>query len=188
MKKKPAAKKATSKKAASRKAPAKKAVRRAAPAKKAVPWQAKGYHGITPYLALDAAAAAIDWYTRVFNARERMRMPSPGGRIGHAELQIGDSVVMLADEHPEMDFHGPKTRGGTSVTIHLYVRDADAIVDQAVKAGGKVRRPLKDEFYGDRSATIEDPFGHVWHVSTHKEEISDAEMRRRVEAMMKPGS
>ena len=147
-------------------------------------WIPDGYHVITPYLSIAGAAAAIDFYKKAFGAKERMRMESGPGRIGHAELEIGDSVVMLADEHPEMDFLGPKTRGGTSVTLHMYVKDVDAVFAQAVKAGARVTRPVKDEFYGDRTGSLEDPFGHVWHVATHKEELSDAEIRRRMDAMM----
>jgi PhnB protein len=172
---KPAAKKATKKAAPKRAAPRKKPV-------KPIP---DGYHVVTAYLAIDGAAKAIDFYKRVFGARERMRMEAPGGKIGHAELKIGDSVIMLADEYPDMDFIGPKTRGGASVTLHLYVKDCDAVVAGAVAAGAKVRRPVKDEFYGDRTGTIEDPFGHVWSVSTHKEELSKSEMRRRAAEAMK---
>jgi PhnB protein len=148
---------------------------------KAVNWQQEGYRTVTPYLAIDGAAAAIDFYSKVFGARERMRMPAPGGRIGHAELEIGDAVIMLADNHPELDFLDPRRRGGTSVTLHIYVADCDAVVAASVKAGARVTRPPKDEFYGDRNATIEDPFGHVWHVSTHVEDVSDEEIRRRTE-------
>lgn len=178
-------KKAAKSKPAARKAATKAAAKKAAPRKKAVKPIPDGYHVLTAYLAVDGAAQAIEFYQRVFGARERMRMQAPGGKIGHAELKIGDSVVMLADEYPDMDFLGPRRRGGTSVTLHLYVKDCDAVVAGAVAAGAKVRRPIKDEFYGDRSGTIEDPFGHVWHVSTHKEELSQSEMRRRSEEAMK---
>lgn len=152
---------------------------------KAVDWQQQGYRTVTPYLAIDGAAAAIDFYSKVFGARERMRMPSPGNRIGHAELEIGDAVIMLADSHPEIDFLDPRRRGGTAVTLHLYVADCDAVVAMAVKAGARITRPLKDEFYGDRTATIEDPFGHVWHVSTHKEDVGEEEIQRRAQEWMK---
>lgn len=164
----------------------KAAAKRAAPARrKPVRPIPEGYHAITPYLSIRDAARAIDFYKRAFGARERMRMDAPGGKIGHAELKIGDSVVMLADEYPDMDFLGPKSRGGTSVTLHLYVKDCDAVVAAAAAAGGRIVRPVKDEFYGDRTGTIEDPFGHVWHVATRKEELSKAELRRRSEAAMK---
>lgn len=136
-----------------------------------------GYHAITPYLCVDGASKAIDWYKRAFGARERMRMEMPGDKIGHAELALGDSVVMLADEYPEMDFLSPKTRGGTPVTIHFYVRKVDAAVERAVAEGAKVLRPLKDEFYGDRNCTLQDPFGHVWHLSQHVRDVSMKEMK-----------
>jgi len=185
MKKKAASKKSAAKKTAPKAAP-KKAVKRAAPpTKKAVSWMPKGYHVINVYLAVDGAAAAIDFYKAAFGARERMRMEMGPGKIGHAELEMGDSVLMLADESAEFDFHGPKSRGGSSVTISLYVKDVDAVVAAAVKAGAAVRRPAKDEFYGDRTATLEDPFGHIWHVATHKEDVSEAEMVRRMEALKK---
>ena len=171
-KQKPAAKKAASK----RTAPARKKPVKPIP---------DGYHQVTPYLAIRGAAKAIDFYKKAFGAKERLRMEAPGGMIGHAELQIGDSIVMLADEFAGMDFLGPEARGGTTVTIHLYVRDCDAVVAKAQNAGAKVIRPLKDEFYGDRTASVRDPFGHVWHVSTHKEELSKAELRRRARAAMK---
>ena len=162
------------KKKATRK-PAKRTTRKVQP----IP---AGYHTLTPYLSIRGAAAAIDFYKRAFGAREKLRMDAPGGKIGHAELRIGDSVVMLADEYPDMDFLSPQARGGTPVTLHLYVRDSDAVVGKAVEAGAKILRPLKDEFYGDRTGTIQDPFGHIWHVATHKEELSKAELRRRAQA------
>jgi PhnB protein len=165
----------------------KKAVKRAAPKKKAVSWLQEGYHVLNVYLAVDGAAAAIDFYTAAFGARERMRMEMGPGKIGHAELEMGDSVLMLADESAEMDFRGPRSRGGSSVTISLYVKDVDSVVAGAAKAGATIRRPVKDEFYGDRTATLEDPFGHVWHVATHKEDLSDAEIAKRMEALMKQG-
>jgi PhnB protein len=165
----------------------KKAVKRAAPKKKAVSWLQEGYHVLNVYLAVDGAAAAIDFYKAAFGARERMRMEMGPGKIGHAELEMGDSVLMLADESAEMDFRGPRSRGGSSVTISLYVKDVDSVVAGAAKAGATIRRPVKDEFYGDRTATLEDPFGHVWHVATHKEDLSDAEIAKRMEALMKQG-
>jgi len=166
------------KKAASKKSAAKK---------KAVSWLQEGYHVLNVYLAVDGAAAAIDFYKAAFGARERMRMEMGPGKIGHAELEMGDSVLMLADESAEMDFRGPRSRGGSSVTISLYVKDVDSVVAGAAKAGATIRRPVKDEFYGDRTATLEDPFGHVWHVATHKEDLSDAEIAKRMEALMKQG-
>jgi PhnB protein len=142
-----------------------------------------GYHTVTPYLIVDGASAAIEFYKKAFGAEELFRMPMPGGRVGHAELQIGNSRVMLADEFPEMDARGPKARGGTPVSILLYVTDCDAVFNRAVAAGGKVKRPMKDQFYGDRSGTLEDPFGHVWSVSTHKEDLSSEEIGRRMQSM-----
>lgn len=175
MKRKPAAKKTAPRRAT---APKRKAV-------KAIP---DGFHAVTPYLSLRNAGEALAFYKRAFGARELMRMEMPGsGKIGHAEMKIGDSIVMMADEFPEMDFLGPKSRGGTSVTLHLYVRDCDRVFETAVAAGARVVRPLKDEFYGDRTGTIEDPFGHIWSVSTHKEELTQAQVRRRMEESMKQG-
>ena len=142
-----------------------------------------GYHTVTPYLIIDGASAAIEFYKKAFGAEELFRMPMPGGRVAHAEIQIGDSRVMLADEFPEMDARGPKSRGGTPVSILLYVTDCDAVFGRAVAAGAKVKRPMKDQFYGDRSGTLEDPFGHCWSVSTHKEDLSPEEIQRRMQSM-----
>lgn len=113
-----------------------------------------------------------------------MRIPGPGGTVGHAEIKIGDSIIMLADEYAEMEFLSPRSRGGTTVHIHLYVNDVDATVAQAVAAGGKLKRPVQDQFYGDRTGTVEDPFGHVWHIATHKEDLSPEELVRRAEEAM----
>jgi PhnB protein len=146
-----------------------------------------GYHSVTPYLIVDGGAKAIDFYKRVFRASERMRMPSPGGKVGHAELTIGDATIMLADEHPEMGARGPRAFGGAAVSLHLYVEDVDATVKVAVAEGAKLLRPVEDKFYGDRMGTIEDPFGHHWHVSTHKEDVPPDEMARRAAAMSKTG-
>ena len=143
-----------------------------------------GYHTITPYLIVNGAAAAIEFYKRAFGATEVMRMPAPDGRIGHAELQLGDCRVMLADEYPQMDCRGPKSVGGTPVFLHMYVDDVDAVVKQAVAAGARVVRPVQDQFYGDRMGTVADPYGHVWHVSTHKEDLSMDELRARAEKAM----
>lgn len=147
----------------------------------------EGYHSVTPYLIVDGGAKAIDFYTRVFHARERMRMPSPGGKVRHAELRIGDATIMLADEHPEMGARGSRAFGGAAVSLHLYVEDVDATVRAALAAGAKLLRPVEDKFYGDRADSIEDPFGHHWHVSTHKEDVPAAEMARRSAAMAKSG-
>jgi PhnB protein len=148
----------------------------------------EGYHSVTPYLAVDDAAAALAFYQRAFGARERMRMPGRGGKVRHAEIEIGDSCIMLADEYPDMGFRSPKAIGGTPVTLHLYVDDVDAVARQAVAAGAREVRPVKDQFYGDRTGTVEDPFGHVWHIATHKEDLSPGELKRRADAAMKePG-
>lgn len=141
-----------------------------------------GYHTATPYLIISGAAEAIDYYKKAFGATELLRMPAPGGKIGHAEIKIGDSPIMLADEFPEMGYKSPQTLGGSPVSIMIYVADVDTVFDQAVAAGGKVQRPVKDQFYGDRSGTLEDPFGHVWHIATHKEDVSAEEMDRRAKA------
>ena len=138
-----------------------------------------GYHAVTPYLSVRGAAEAIDFYKKALGAKELMRMPGPGGKVGHAEIQIGDSRVMLADEYPEMNFTGPQSYGGTSVHLHVYLPNVDAQVAKALKAGAKLVRPVKDQFYGDRLGTIEDPFGHVWHLATHIEDLSKAEMKKR---------
>jgi PhnB protein len=144
-----------------------------------------GYHALTPYLSVRGAAQAIEFYKKAFGAAEVMRMPGPDGKLGHAEIRIGDSRVMLSDEYSEMQFLGPATRGGTTVHMHLYVRNVDAITQKAVAAGAKLIRPVEDKFYGDRSGSVEDPFGHVWHIATHKEDLSKAEMRKRAEKAMK---
>ena len=158
----------------------KKAMRRKLPAKKVQPIPA-GYGAVTPYLSVRGAAQAIEFYKKAFGAKEIMRMPGPEGKLGHAEIRIGDSRVMLSDEYEPMAFLGPQSRGGTTVHIHLYVRDVDATVARATAAGAKVVRPVQDQFYGDRTGSIEDPFGHLWHVATHKEDLSMAEMKRRAE-------
>jgi PhnB protein len=145
----------------------------------------EGYQAVTPYLIVDGASAAIDYYKKVFGATERMRMPAPGGRVGHAELTVGGSVIMLADEFPDMGFRGPKALGGTPVSVLLYVEKVDDVFKRAVDAGAKPLRPVENQFYGDRMGTLEDPFGHVWSIATHVEDVSPEEMRRRSEEMMK---
>ncbi len=141
-----------------------------------------GHHAVTPYLIIDGAARAIDFYKTAFGATELFRLAQPDGRVGHAELQIGDSRIMLADEFPEMGARGPRAVGGTPVTLHLYIDDVDAVVARAIAAGAKVLRPVQDQFYGDRSGMLEDPFGHYWHVATHTEDVSPEEMERRAAA------
>jgi PhnB protein len=139
-----------------------------------------GYHSVTPYLFIKGAADAIDYYKNVFGAKERMRMPGPNGRVMHAELQIGDSVVMLADENLEIGAKSPKTLGGTSSSLHIYFENVDNIAEKAVSSGAKLVRPVKDEFYGDRTGTIVDPFGHMWSIATHIEDVSPEEMKKRM--------
>jgi PhnB protein len=138
-----------------------------------------GYPRVTPYLIVDGGNAAIDFYASVLGATERMRMSGPDGKVGHAEIEIGDSVIMLADEYPEMDALGPKTVGGTPVSIHVYVEDADGAFERAIEAGAKALRAVEDKFYGDRSGSFEDPFGHHWHVATHVEDVPPDEMAKR---------
>jgi PhnB protein len=144
----------------------------------------EGYPEITPYLAVDGASDAIDFYTTVFGARERMRMQGPGGKVGHAELEIGNSLIMLADEFPDMGNRGPKTIGGTPVTISIYVEDVDDVFDRAVAEGATEIRPVENQFYGDRSGQLEDPFGHRWSVATHVEDVPADEMEKRAAAAM----
>jgi PhnB protein len=139
----------------------------------------EGYHSVTPYLVIDGAAAAIDFYKKVFGATEKYRMTMPNGRLGHAEITIGDSVVMLADEHPEQGHRGPKSLGGTPVGLMVYVENVDSVAAKFVANGGKILRPVQDQFYGDRSGTFEDPFGHQWTVGTHKEDLTPEEIERR---------
>jgi PhnB protein len=138
---------------------------------------------VTPYLIVDGADRAIEFYKQAFGAKERMRFPMPGGKVGHAELEIGDSLVMLADEAPDMGYVGPKSAGGTPVSLMVYDVDVDARVAQAVAAGAVVTREVKDEFYGDRIGTVTDPFGHIWSIATHKEDVSAEEMQRRMAAL-----
>ena len=143
----------------------------------------KGYHSVTPYLIIKDAARAIDFYKKVFDATELVRMADPSGKIGHAEIKIGDSMIMLADEHAEMGHRSPQSLGGSPVGIHLYLEDSDSTVKKAVAAGAKLERPVQDQFYGDRSGQITDPFGHVWTVSTQKEDLSPEEMKKRMAAL-----
>jgi PhnB protein len=143
-----------------------------------------GYPQVIPSLAVDGASEAIDFYTTVFGATVRMRMDGPEGKVGHAELQLGDSVIMLSDEYPEMGHKGPKAFGGTPVTLSVYVEDVDAAFDRAVGLGAKVLRPVENQFYGDRSGQFEDPFGHKWNVATHVEDVPPDEMERRAAEAM----
>ena len=143
----------------------------------------EGYSSITPYLIITGAAKAIDFYKRVFGATEVMRFGGPDGKVGHAELRIGNSMIMLADEHPERGYRSPQSIGGSATGIMLYVDDVDRVFKRAVEAGAAVHQELKDQFYGDRSGTVVDPFGHVWTISTHVEDVSPEEMQRRMASM-----
>lgn len=142
------------------------------------------YPRLTPYLHVDGAAAAIDFYVRVLGAVERMRMPTPDGKLAHAEIELGNSMIMLADEFPDMGAVGPKSIGGTPVMLMVYVEDVDTVFQRALEAGAISLSPVEDQFYGDRSGQFEDPFGHRWNVATHVEDIAPDEMRRRSEAAM----
>ena len=141
------------------------------------------YHTVTPYLVVDGAAKAIDFYKDAFGATELMRMPAPENRIGPAEIKIGDSIVMLCDPIGEMGHKSPKTLGGTPVSLLIYVEDVDATVAGALKAGAQTLRPVEDQFWGDRMGGVTDPFGHQWYVATHVEDVSPEEMKSRMEAM-----
>jgi PhnB protein len=142
-----------------------------------------GYHSATPYLIVKGAAQALDFYKQAFGAQEIMRFALPNGQVGHAEIKIGDSPIMLADESPEMGAVSPATIGGSAVAIMLYVTDVDATVKRAVAAGAKLTRPVEDKFYGDRAGSLTDPFGHLWHVATHKEDVPVDEMKKRAMAL-----
>src|SRR2546425_10477472 len=142
----------------------------------------EGHHTATPYLIVKGAAEALEFYKKAFGARETMRFATPGGQIGHAEIRIGDSIIMLADEYPDMGYRSPQSLGGSPVSILLYVEDVDRWFERAVAAGGKVTRPVADQFYGDRTGTLIDPFGHVWSIATHVEDVSIEEMQRRAKA------
>ena len=140
------------------------------------------YPRVTAYLNIDGASDAIDFYKKVFGATERGRMPMPDGRLGHAEIEIGDSVVMMADAFPEMGNVDPKKLGGSPVTLTIYVEDVDKTFKQALKAGAKELQPVEDKFYGDRAGQLEDPWGHHWNVMTHVEDVSPEEMQKRMAA------
>jgi PhnB protein len=142
-----------------------------------------GYHSVTPYLIIRGAAQAMDFYSKAFGAQEQFKMPGPDGKIGHAEMRIGDSVIMLADENPNMGHKSPATLGGSPISILLYVEDCDAVFNQAVKAGAEVERPLANQFYGDRTGGVKDPFGFSWYIATHVEDVSPEEMERRAKEM-----
>jgi PhnB protein len=161
-------------------------VSKAAKAKK-VHYIPAGYHVVTPYLSVRGAGEAIDFYRKAFGAAELLRVPGPGGKLGHAEIAIGGHHIMLSDEYPDMQFVGPETRGGTTVHLHVYVKNVDALVERAVAAGAKLIREVKDQFYGDRSGSLQDPYGHIWHFATHKQDLSKAELRKRAAEAAKGG-
>jgi PhnB protein len=143
-----------------------------------------GYSTVTPYLYIKGAAHAIEYYKKVFGAQEVLRLPAPNGLVGHAELKIGDSIVMLGDENPQWGTKGPHTLGGSATGLHIYVEDVDAVVQKAVEAGAQIHRPVKDQFYGDRSGSVIDPFGHLWSVATHIEDVSPEEIKKRMAVAM----
>jgi len=145
-----------------------------------------GYHSVTPYLVVKGAAKALDYYQKAFGAAVLMRLDGPDGKVGHAEFKIGDSIIMIGDEVPQMGIVGPTNPGRCGVGLMIYVEDVDKVFQRAVAAGGTIQRPLADQFYGDRNGTIVDPFGHSWTVSTHKEDVSPEEIERRIAAMPKP--
>jgi len=147
-----------------------------------------GYHSVTPYLIVDDAARAIEFYKKAFSAVELMRMPAPGGKIGHAEIRVGDSPIMLADESPEMGHRSARTLGGSPISLMVYVEDVDARVAQAVAAGGKLVRPVANQFYGDRTGGVDDPFGYHWYLATHVEDVPPEEMKKRMAKMMESAS
>jgi PhnB protein len=144
----------------------------------------EGYHSVTPYLTVDNAAKAIEHYAKAFGAKERVRMDAPGGKIGHAELEIGDSLVMLSDALPQFAARPPKELGGTSASVFLYVQDVDEVVKQAVDAGATVEMEVADQFWGDRFGTVRDPFGHLWSIATHVEDVPPEEVAERAKAAM----
>ena len=171
--------KAKRSKAKAGKAPAKKARVQPIPA---------GYNEVTPYLSIRGAAEAIEFYKKAFGAKEVMRMPGPERKLGHAEMRIGGSRIMLSDEYAEMDFLGPQSRGGTTVHLHVYVNGVDRVIERAVAAGAKLVRPVQNQFYGDRTGTVQDPFGHVWHFATHVEDVPLKELKRRAAEMAQKAS
>ncbi len=148
----------------------------------------EGYHSVTPYLIVDDATRAIEFYKRAFGAVEKFRFSAPGGKIGHAEITIGDSTIMLADEYPSMGARSAKTMGGSPMFLMIYLEDVDKMVAQAVAAGGTLKRPVANQFYGDRTGSVEDPFGYQWYLATHVEDVPPDELERRsAKAMAEQG-
>jgi PhnB protein len=146
------------------------------------------YHTITPYLFIKGVPQAIDYYKKIFGATETVRMPGPGGKIMHAEIKVGDSTIMMSEENVEMGAKSPATLGGSPFLLHVYVPDVDATTQKAIDAGAKLLRPVKDQFYGDRTGTVVDPFGFVWNIGTHVEDVSPEEMKKRMSAAMSQGA
>jgi len=142
----------------------------------------EGYHSITPYLIVRGGSDAIEFYKRAFGATELFRFPAPDGKVGHAEIKIGDSPIMLADEYPQMGYNSPQSIGGSPVSLMIYVDDVDIVFSRAIEAGATVKEAVQDKFYGDRIGSVVDPFGHVWHIATHKEDVSIEEMQQRAKA------
>jgi PhnB protein len=148
-----------------------------------VNYKPEGFYTVTPYLIVGDAAKAIEFYKQVFGATELVKIEAPGGKIGHAEIKIGDSPIMLGDEMPEMGYLSPQSLGGTPVTLMIYVEDVDSVASRAVAAGAQELKPVADQFYGDRSGSFADPFGHQWHIATHKEDVSPEEISKRAAAL-----
>jgi PhnB protein len=142
----------------------------------------EGYHSVTPYLIVRGASDAIEFYKKAFGATELFRFPAPDGKVGHAEIKIGDSPIMLADEYPQMGYNSPQSIGGSPVSLMIYVEDVDTVFSRAVESGATLKEAVQDKFYGDRIGSVVDPFGHVWHIATHKEDISIEEMQSRAKA------
>lgn len=145
----------------------------------------EGFHSVTPYLSIQGAADALEFYKRAFNATELFRLAAPGGVIGHAEILIGDSHIMLSDQCEESPIPNPQLLGGSSVGLHIYVENVDVIFDQAIDAGAKVVKSVEDQFYGDRTGTLKDPFGHIWFIATHKEDLTPEEINERAASLFK---
>lgn len=180
-KKKIISKKSTKKKSTKKKSKKKSTTKKPTKKTKKVSAIPAGYSAITPYLVVNDAASAIEFYKKAFGAKEKARMTGENNKVAHAELKIGDSIVMLADEHPECNAKSPKTVGGTPVSIHFYTKNVDKVVEQAIQAGALLIRDVADQFYGDRSGGVEDPFGHQWYVSTHVENVTPRQMKKRME-------
>jgi PhnB protein len=143
----------------------------------------EGYHSVTPYLIVRGGSDAIEFYKKAFGATELFRFPAPDGKVGHAEIKIGDSPIMLADEYPQMGYNSPQSIGGSPVSLMIYVDDVDTVFNRAVESGATLKEAVQDKFYGDRIGSVVDPFGHVWHIATHKEDISIEEMQQRAKAL-----